>query len=359
MKIQRNIELKNYNTLKLPELTSYLTIVKDKSDLDELKMNDNFRNLDKFVLGEGSNTLFSKKYEGLIIKNEIKGRELIEDNDKEVIIKLGGGEIWRDAVKWAVDNNWGGIENLALIPGTVGASPVQNIGAYGQSLVDSFEKLDFVHFETGKVISMNKQDCEFGYRDSVFKHKLKGKGMIIAVYLRLSKIHKLATDYYSMWAKYESIEKELSQNGSPPYSIADVYNAVVNIRTRQLPDWNVVPTAGSFFKNPIISKQKLIELQNKIPELQYYPADQLSYAQSNDQTFERDEFVKVPAGRLLDHLGWKGKQIDNCMTYATHAMVVTHNGKANGKELIEYVKLMQDDVLSKFGIDLEMEVVVV
>jgi len=358
MIIEENIELTDLTTLKLSGRVNKLVKINSLSQLEELKQIEDFNELNKFILGEGSNTLFSGDYDGLVIKCEIPGREIIEDNEKDVLIKLGGGELWREVVTWAVANGWGGIENLALIPGKVGDARSQNIGAYGQSLVDIFEKLDFYEFDTGNLRCINKVDCEFGYRDSVFKHKLKGRGMISYVYLRLSKIHKLATDYFSMWTKYESIEKELKQIAQVPYSIADVYKAVVNIRTRQLPDWNEVPTAGSFFKNPIVGKQKLIELQKVIPELQFYPADQLSYAQLNDKKFESEEFVKLPAGRLLDYLGWKGKQIGNCMTYATHAMIVTHNGKASGRELIEYVKLMQKDVFDKLGIELEMEVVV-
>lgn len=359
MDIQKNVSLLPFNTLRVPVMAQFLVRVIKDDDVLEMVNSPTLVELPKFILGGGSNVLFTQDYPGIILKVESKGKKIIEENDHMVILEVEAGENWHELVTYAVEQGWGGMENLALIPGTVGAAPVQNIAAYGQSLVDVFDCLEAMSLLTGEKRWFWEKECEFGYRESVFKQGLKDEWLVLRVRLRLSKQHRLSTSYFSMHTKYESVEKELQAIAKKPYTIKDVYQAVVNIRTRQLPSPAEYPTAGSFFKNPVVTKEKLKELQEKITELQFYPVDNLSYVQLQDPSFEQENHVKVAAGRILDFLGWKGKQIGHVSTFPKHALVITHDGEASGPEMVEYVKSMQQDVREKLGIELEAEVRVV
>lgn len=356
MEIQQNISLLPYNTLRVNVSAQFFGRLTKDEEVLEIVNSPILAKLPKFILGGGSNILFTENFPGLLLKVESQGKRVVQETDDVIILEAEAGENWHALVTFAVEQGWGGIENLALIPGTLGAAPVQNIGAYGQNLVDVFDSLEAIDLKTGQKRWFSLQDCEFGYRESIFKHVLQDQWLVLRVRLRLSKQHSLSTTYFSMHTKYESIEKELELIATKPYTIKDVYTAVVNIRTRQLPSPDDYPTAGSFFKNPVVSKEKLVELQEKITELQFYPVDNLSYVQLHDPSFVQEKYVKVAAGRVLDFLGWKGKQIGHVSTFPKHALVVTHDGQATAHEMVEYVKAMQKDVREKLGIELEAEV---
>ncbi len=356
-KAKQNYSLKNNNTLQVEVKANYFAQVKSEQDILDLLSQNQYKNLPKFVLGSGSNTLFTKDYQGLVIHNKILGREITQQDQNHVYIKLGGGEDWPQFVEFAVNQGYSGVENLALIPGTAGAAPVQNIAAYGHNLTDTFVSLEAINLNTLATKTFNKKECKFGYRDSVFKNEYKGQYIITRVTLKLNKKHNLETNYYSIHGRYDSLQSELKSFAQKPYTIKDVYQAVINIRTRKLPDWTHTPTVGSFFVNPIITKQKLTQLQSLIQELQFYPAQDLKYVNQNDPG--SNQLVKIPVGRLLDELGWKGKQIGNCNVSNKWASIITHNGKATGQEILEFTQKIKTDVKNNYGITIKTEVEVV
>ena len=264
MSFQTNTPITSLTTLRLPATAAHFVILKNLDQLPEIADYIHQHDIPFMVLGEGSNTLFQSDYPGLIILNQLSGKQVTDSSENKLTLQVAAGENWHQLVTWTVDKGYGGIENLALIPGTAGAAPVQNIAAYGQNFDDAFLCLTAYDINTKQSITMAKAACEFGYRDSYFRHT-KHSLIITDITLQLNTCHQLQTDYYSMGVKYESIAKELETIAQPPYSINHVYQSVINIRTRQLPDWHVIPTAGSFFKNPLITKHKLTELQTKIP----------------------------------------------------------------------------------------------
>ena len=356
LKIQKNYSLKNDNSFKLDIKADYFVKINNVDELRELSNNKELINLKRLVIGEGSNVLFRSDYHGLVIKNKIFGKKILFEDNQEIILKIGAGENWHDLVTWTVSNNWGGIENLALIPGTVGAAPVQNIAAYGQNFSDIFISLDAYDFELGKVTSFTKTGCQFGYRDSIFKKRGKNNLVVVSVQIKLKKNYQLETDYFMLGLSNDSLKCELEQIARSPFTVKDVYQAVVNIRRRKLPDVDQIPSVGSFFLNPVINKQKLKQLQKQVTNLQYYPIDQLTYKQLNDPSFKKEDYVKVAAGRLLDELGWRGKKIGNVSIYDKHALVIVHNGKASGQEIYNFAQKVKNDVYEHYGIKLETEV---
>ncbi|NCS32231.1 UDP-N-acetylmuramate dehydrogenase [bacterium] len=357
MKIRKDYQLQGLNTLRLPSVTSRFATISQPSDILELLNAIDPETL--FMLGGGSNVLFAGDYEGTVAHMRIKGIDLIEETDSDVIVQVGAGEDWHTFVTYVVSKNWGGIENMALIPGTVGAAAVQNIAAYGQNIVDVFDSVDAIEVSTGLIKTFTRQECELEYRTSIFKTTLKGKYLITQVRLRLHKNHQLNTDYFMMHVSYDSLQGELKTFAQKPYTIHDVYQAVINIRTRKLPDPDKFPTCGSFFLNPVVSITKLEELQSKMNELQFYPLEQLSYSSPAGLDLKQQEYVKLPAGRLIDELGWRGKTIGNCKVWDKHALIFTHNGKATGKEFLAFTQTINRSVFEEFGVKLESEVVVV
>lgn len=289
------------------------------------------------MLGGGSNILFVNDFEGLVIHLNIKGREIIEENDKEVLIRVGAGENWHETVMYAVDNGWGGIENLSLIPGSVGAAPIQNIGAYGVELEDVFESLEAIDLETGISKTFDKKSCKFGYRDSVFKNELKGKYIITEVTLRLQKDPDVNRTY-------GALSEHLKEKGISDPDIKDISETVISIRQSKLPDPAKIGNTGSFFKNPVISEEAFRELQKEYPEIPNYPAG--------------DE-IKIPAAWLIDQCGWKGKQIGDAGVHKAHALVIVNYGNANGGEIIELAEKIRHSVFKKFGVKLIPEVNIV
>lgn len=330
---QKNVNLKTYTTFGIDSNAELFAVFKDTNTLKLLL--DQLDNRQITVLGGGSNLLLTKDIQGVVLKNEILGIEVIEDTQDTVLLKVGGGVVWHDFVMYTIENNYFGIENLSLIPGSVGASPMQNIGAYGIEIKDSFEKLEAIHIKTKNIETFNHIQCEFGYRESVFKRKLKGQYIITNVYFRLNKNPALNTSY-------GAIETELALKGIVTPSIKDVSDAVIAIRKSKLPDPKELGNAGSFFKNPVVSNSIYQDIKVKYPQVPSY--------------FVTNETVKIPAGWLIETAGWKGKKIGNCGVHSKQALVLVNYGGATGKEVFDLSQQIIDDILNRFNILLEREV---
>lgn len=332
MKILENQSLKSYNTFGLEVAASLFARVKSESELIPFLKNNRKK---LFILGGGSNILLAKDLDNLVLKNEINGIEIIRDFKHCVHVAIGGGENWHKVVLWAIKNNLGGIENLSLIPGTVGAAPIQNIGAYGVELKDVFINLDAIFLKDGSKKVFHKKHCDFGYRDSIFKRSLKGKVLISKVVLKLTKKHRINSSY-------GAIQAILENNKIKNPGIQDISKAVIQIRSSKLPDPAIIGNAGSFFKNPEISKSAFLKLQKKFPDIVFY---QLPNGK-----------VKIPAGWLIEKDGWKGKQVGNTGNHAKQALVIVNYGKASGLEIEAHANRVMLSVKKKFGIQLQAEV---
>ena len=331
--LDKNIDLKPYNTFGISVKANYFAAFHDVSSLASLLRDNREKNIT--ILGGGSNVLFTQQYEGIILRNEIKGKEVVKENDNFVFVKAGAGENWHEFVLYSISNNWGGIENLSLIPGSVGASPMQNIGAYGVEIKDVFHELEAFNIETDELETFSHSECQFGYRESVFKRALKGKYVITSVTYRLSKNHQLNTSY-------GAINSELEAKSIKNPTIKDVSDAVIAIRQSKLPDPKEIGNAGSFFKNPVVEKIVLTKIQQKYPEVPFYPID--------------NNHVKLPAGWLIDTAGWKGKRIGNHGVHSKQALVLVNYDDATGKEIYTLSQKILDDIEEKFGVLLEREV---
>jgi UDP-N-acetylmuramate dehydrogenase len=329
-----NNSLKQYNTFGLDANAREIFCVRSISDLRK-KLKDN--DLDVFILGGGSNILLTQDVDALVLKNELLGKSILSRDAAGVKVEVCSGENWHQFVLWSLEKNLAGIENLSLIPGTLGAAPIQNIGAYGVELKDVFEGLEAMNLETGKIHFFDKEDCQFAYRDSVFKRKLKGKYFITKVFLRLQDAQKAKVS-----VEYGAIRQVLEEKKINNPSVKDVSNAVIEIRQSKLPDPKVLGNSGSFFKNPVISKSHFLSVQQNFPNIVFY-----------DLT---DGTVKVPAGWLIEHAGWKGKRVGNTGSHARQALVLVNYGGATGAE----IKALSDDIIAsvkgKYGIELKREV---
>jgi UDP-N-acetylmuramate dehydrogenase len=285
--------------------------------------------------GGGSNILLTKPVNALVLKNAVKGIEVVNETSDYLDIKAGAGEIWHEFVAYTVANGWGGIENLSLIPGSVGASPMQNIGAYGVEIKDVFVSLEAYELATGKIEVFSNAACEFGYRESVFKRNLKGKYVILSVTYRLQKNPQFRTSY-------GAIQSELEVMGINELSVAAISKAVIAIRQSKLPNPEVLGNAGSFFKNPVVTHEKAMDLLNSFPDLPHY--------------VQTDGSEKLAAGWLIEKAGLKGKRIGQCGVHDKQALVLVNYGGATGKEIYALSQLVLDTVLEKFGVQLEREV---
>ncbi len=330
--MQTNIDLKGYTTFGVSSIASHFATFSTIEEARELVKN-NTREL--LVLGGGSNLLLTKNFEGLVVKNEIKGITCVELNQNDVILKVGAGEVWHEFVIYTIENNYYGIENMSLIPGSVGASPMQNIGAYGVEIKDVFEKLEALEIASGKIHTFSKEECAFGYRESVFKRNLKGKYIITNVFFRLSLQENLNT-------KYGAIEAELASKGITKATTKEVSDAVIAIRSSKLPNPVELGNAGSFFKNPVVPVEILNQIKINYKNVPSYPVD--------------DHSVKIPAGWLIETAGWKGKQVGNCGVHKNQALVLVNYGGANGNEILALSTEIIEDIKTKFGIELEREV---
>ncbi len=335
MTIQQKVSLKPYNTFGIDVNADFMTCFTNGGELAVILSDPNFKALPKLVLGGGSNILFTKDFNGLVLKNEVPGIEIIEDRDKEVLVKAGGGVVWHSLVTWCIEKGFGGIENLSLIPGNTGAAPIQNIGAYGVELKDTFYALEAVEIETGKILHIKHDECEFGYRDSIFKRHLKGKIIITSVTLALSKEPVLQLTY-------GAIEQELKSMGVEKPDVKTVSAAVCAIRRSKLPDPKVIGNAGSFFKNPEIPGDKMELLKKDFPGIVSFPLPGGN--------------VKVAAGWLIEQCGWKGKVVGNTGSHKNQALVLVNYGNANGREIWDLAMKIQESVKEKFGVLIEPEV---
>jgi len=335
MKILTNHPLKNYCTFGIDVKAKLFVEINSAEDVTELLRNEKFTNEHKLILGGGSNQLFTKDFDGLICKISISGISVVEEDDQNVLIEAGAGVLWDDLVKYAIENNYGGIENLTLIPGTVGAAPIQNIGAYGQELAETFQSLNGIFIKTGERKTFTKDDCKFGYRDSLFKNELKNKIIINCVRLKLNKNPKAQLSYQEVQNGIEN------QNIINP-TIKDVSNLITKIRRAKLPDPKALKNAGSFFKNPVISVEKYEGIIETYPDLKCYPVD-------NDN-------VKIPAAWLIEKCGLKGKRKGNVGTHKKQSLVIVNYGGATGNQVLEFATEIRESVDEVFNISLEYEV---
>ena len=333
MLVRPSHSLKQLNTFGLAAKAEFFAAVTSVSDLQELIRKGK---TPSYILGGGSNILLTGDLQGVVVKNAIGGIEIVEDSGRDCIVAAGGGVNWHELVVWALERDLGGIENLSLIPGSCGAAPIQNIGAYGVELRDVFDRLEAVELATGTVRVFDRDACEFGYRNSVFKNELKGRYCITRIYLKLTRPpHTVRTDY-------GAIRETLREAGIQRPGIRDVSRAVIRIRRSKLPDPAVTGNAGSFFKNPEIHVSRLPSLQQKYPGIPFYVVD--------------EDHVKIPAGWLIEQAGWKGKRFGDAGCHSLQALVLVNYGSATGEELLELSERICRSVSERFGIDLEREV---
>ncbi len=335
MQIQENISLKNYNTFNVDVTAKRFVSITSYSELEALiKQESNF-----FVLSGGSNILFTKDLNCLVVHINIKGITIVKETDSSIEVKVNAGENWHEFVLWCLQNDYGGLENLSLIPGNVGTSPIQNIGAYGVEVKDRITQVETIEISSGKKVMLLNEECQFGYRNSIFKHQLKGKNIVTAVsFLLTKKNHKLNTSY-------GAIEAKLSEMGVANPTVQTISEAVVAIRSSKLPDPNKIGNGGSFFKNPIVKQTSLLQLQKKYPDIPHY-------------TISEKE-VKIPAGWLIEKAGFKGKKIGDAGVHKNQALVLVNYGNATGSDIYNLACQIQNHIQSQFGILLEMEVNIV
>lgn len=324
-----------YNTFGISAFASQFVEVSSVSQLQNLIREKHFSEKPFLILGGGSNILFTKNYEGLVLKNNLKGISIEKEDENHILIKAAGGEVWHDLVMYCVNKGWGGIENLSLIPGTVGAAPMQNIGAYGAEIKETFEYLEAVNISTGEIETFNNERCKFGYRESIFKHEAKGKYFITAISLKLNKKPVLNTSY-------GDIETLLKEWDIDKPTISDVSKAVIAIRQSKLPDPSLLGNAGSFFKNPVIDNSHFEILKEKYPEIKSFPTPEGK--------------VKIPAAWLIEQAGWKGKRFGTIGVHEKQALVLVNYGGGTGKELIDLAHKIIDSVKEKFSVTLNPEV---
>lgn len=332
-KILKKQSLKKLNTFGVDALAESFVLIQSENDLTNLYESGELEKQPILILGGGSNMLFTQNFNGLILKITIQGIE-VRKQEGEILVIAGAGIDWNSFVNFCVEENYGGVENLSLIPGTVGASPIQNIGAYGVELKDVFYQCRAFEIATGEFIEFKNSDCKFDYRDSIFKTEKKGKYIITQVTFKLNKSKNLFTSY-------GAISSELENRGIDKPSIKDISTVVSEIRVAKLPDPKTIGNAGSFFKNPIIDSQKHANLKDKFPEI-------VSYEVGGN--------YKLAAGWMIEQCGWKGKILGNTGTWKNQALVIVNHGGASGKEIFNFSTLIIDSVKEKFDVKLEREV---
>lgn len=336
MIVEEHAPLRDLNTFGIPAFTRYLVTIRTMDDLEELIHHPILHNHRYLILGGGSNILFTKDFDGLVIKSDLKGIEVQEQSDDRVTVRAYSGENWHRLVLHCIDHSWGGIENLSLIPGTVGAAPIQNIGAYGVEVRQVIHSVEGIDLSTGSHRLLTLEECQFGYRDSVFKHALSKIFFISSITLRLTrKNHRLDTTYGAIREVLE--RKKIS---SP--TLRDISDAVIEIRQSKLPDPAVIGNAGSFFKNPTVAGEVADSIRKEYPKIPTYPADH--------------QQIKIPAGWLIEQCGWKGKTFGQVGVHPHQALVLVNYGNGTGEEILSLSKQIQESVKEKFGIMLLSEV---
>ena len=344
MQIEENKPLDDLNTFGLIVGAKYFVEITSVDEFRELVQNDLYPKEEKMVLGGGSNILFTHCFEGIVIKNSIKGISIVSETETEVIVKANAGEVWHEFVLWCVERNYAGIENLSLIPGLVGAAPMQNIGAYGAEIKDVFHELEALDVATAEPVKFNADDCDFGYRESVFKNKFKNRFFITSVSFKLTKLSSPRA-LYRFKTDYGDIKNTLAEMQAYDLTLKAVSEAVCKIRNSKLPNPKDLGNAGSFFKNPSVPKAKYEELVLKYPVMPSYP--------------QKDGTIKIPAGWLIEQCGWKGKVVGNTGSHKSQALVLVNYGNATGREIWNLALEIQKSVFEKFGIEIMPEVNVV
>lgn len=334
MKVFQNSSLKSYNTFGIDVKAERFVSV---SSLEELKsvLTGNYAE-ELFVLGGGSNMLLTQDITATVLHIDLKGIKVVQETEDFAYIQASAGENWHEFVLWTLAQDYGGLENLSLIPGNIGSSPIQNIGAYGVELKDHFVSCEAIDIQTIEMMNFNAEECDFGYRNSIFKNKVKGKYIITSVTFKLSKKN------HQLYTNYGSINEALKESGITNPSIQDVSNAVIRIRQQKLPDPRELGNSGSFFKNPVISTEAFQELQKEYPEMPHYKISE-------------NEF-KIPAGWLIDRAGFKGFREGDAGVHKNQALVLVNYGTATGSEILNLAQKIQDKIQSQFKIALELEV---
>jgi UDP-N-acetylmuramate dehydrogenase len=337
-RVEQRVSLRTLNTFGLPAVADALVRVRDETDIRRVVDDAHWGRRPKFVLGGGSNIVLTRDVEPLVLKVEVMGRRLVSEDASAWVVEVGAGENWHDTVAWTLAQGWPGLENLSLIPGSVGAAPVQNIGAYGVELKDRFHNCDVVDLVTGRTVTLDAVACNFGYRDSVFKRHLAGKCLITRVRFRLPKPWQPLLGYLDL-------ERKVAETGNTQPSAQTVAEWVIAIRRAKLPDPAQIGNAGSFFKNPVVSAEQCMDIIGRDPNVVHYPLEDGSF--------------KLAAGWLIDACGWKGKSVGDAGVYEKQALVLVNRGAATGGEVVTLAKAIQESVYGRFGIRLEPEPVFV
>ena len=336
--VEHGVNLKPYNTFALPCMAHTLVRIRSEADVRRVVDDPELGRAPKFILGGGSNLILTQDIKPVVLKVEVPGLRLLETREDAWIVEAGAGERWHDLVSWCLDNDLPGLENMALIPGTVGAAPVQNIGAYGIELKDRFESLDAVDLMTGRTITLDGTTCRFDYRDSLFKQALAGKTVITRVRLRLPRP-------WQPLLGYAELERKVAETGITAPSARRIFDWVVAVRRAKLPDPAVIGNAGSFFKNPVVTPEQCRDIIQRDPEIVHYPMP--------------DGNFKLAAGWMIDACGWKGKTVGQAGVYDKQALVLVNRGDARGAEVVTLARAIQESVYGRFGIRLEPEPVVI
>lgn len=337
--IEENCSLRDCNSFGLPAVARRLVRVTSDADVKRLVDDPRLGHAPKFILGGGSNIVLTRDIASdIVVKVEVGGRRLVAERADAWIVEAGAGEPWHDFVAWTLDQGWPGLENLALIPGTVGAAPVQNIGAYGVELSDRFDSLNAMDLTTGRAVTLRADALRFGYRDSVFKHELAGKSVITRVRFRLPRPWRPVLGYVDL-------ARKVAERGITAPDARQIFDWVCEIRRAKLPDPALIGNVGSFFKNPVVTLEQCRDIIGRDPSVVHYPM--------------ADGSVKLAAGWLIDACGWKGKSIGRAGVYDKHSLVLVNRGGASGAEVVTLARAIQESVYGRFGIRLEPEPVVV
>lgn len=336
MEVRENYSLKNYNTFGIDVKCRYFVESDTESEFLEFVSSYELKPEEIMVLGEGSNFLFTDDFDGTVFYPTMKGMEIVEENDEHVWVKVGAGEVWDDFVAWAVEQGYGGVENLSLIPGHVGAAPVQNVGAYGMEAGDTIERVEAIQIEKARKETISAADCRFAYRDSIFKGEWKNRYIVTYVVFRLTKVPEFRLNY-------GSVREELQKLGE--VSLKNIRRAIIQIRRAKLPDVKELPNAGSFFKNPVVSREQAGQLKERYPELPVYPVD--------------EDRVKLAAGWLIEQCGWKGKDLGKAGVYEKQALILVNRAEASGVEVARLANEVKKSVFMTFGVWIEPEVYVI
>lgn len=336
MEVRENYSLKNYNTFGIDVKCRYFVESDTESEFLEFVSSYELKPEEIMVLGEGSNFLFTDDFDGTVFYPTMKGMEIVEENDEHVWVKVGAGEVWDDFVAWTVEQGYGGVENLSFIPGHVGAAPVQNVGAYGMEAGDTIERVEAIQIEKARKETISAADCRFAYRDSIFKGEWKNRYIVTYVVFRLTKVPEFRLNY-------GSVREELQKLGE--VSLKNIRRAIIQIRRAKLPDVKELPNAGSFFKNPVVSREQAGQLKERYPELPVYPVD--------------EDRVKLAAGWLIEQCGWKGKDLGKAGVYEKQALILVNRAGASGVEVARLANEVKKSVFMTFGVWIEPEVYVI